>query len=221
MESYELEKWNWTEQDFELMGWHDCLIYAMKFDDQIVFDLDYILKWNQPEIEGMSFTFWISPTTLTFNEVTLFKADFEMDFVNGLEIADISKETTSNSTQWNIDTRQGTMVVHAASFEQVIRRKPSLQFGQRIQSYERGNISFSTTSDKNFELENSAEYRRKEEFTNYERAKELNVLRTEFQTLNKKTEAIVTKEFLTKKRILVRQIAELTELLDDTSFKGW
>lgn len=221
MESYELEKWNWTEQDFEQMGWHDCPIYAMKFDDQVVFDLDYIFKWNQPEIEGMPFTFWISPATLTFKEVTLFKADFEMDFVIGLEIADISKEALDSTTQWNIDTQQGTIVIRATSFEQVIRRKPSLQFGQCIQAYERGDISFSTTSETNFELEDSAKQRRKEEFANYERAKELNILRTELQTFNKKRETTITREFLIKKRNLEKQISELTELLEETSFKGW
>lgn len=221
MESYELEKWNWTEQDFEQMGWHDCPIYAMSFDDQVVFDIDYIFKWNQPDIEGMPFTFWISPATLTFKEVTLFKSEFEMDFVNGLVIADISKKSTADSTQWNIDTQQGTLVIHATSFEQVIRRKPTLQFGQCIQFYERGDISFSTTPKKNFELEASIKQKRSEEFSNDEIAKKLKILRAEYQTLNKQRDTTVTKEFLTKKRTLEKQIAELTKQLEKTNFKGF
>lgn len=220
MESYELEKWNWTEQDFEQMGWHDCPIYAMKFDDQVVFDIDYIFKWNQPGVEGMPFTFWISPATLTFKEVTLFKSEFEMDFVNGLEIADISKKSTDGSTQWNIDTQQGTLIIHATSFEQVIRRNPTLQFGQCIQFYERGDISFSTTSEMNFKLEDSAQQKRNVELANYEFAKKLNILRAEFQVLNKQREATVTKEFLTKKRTLEQQISELEEQLSETNFRG-
>jgi hypothetical protein len=221
MESYELEKWNWTEQDFEQMGWHDCPIYAMKFDDQVVFDIDYIFKWNHPDIEGMPFTFWISPATLIFKDVTFFKSEFEMDFVNGLEIADISKEATGDTTQWNIDTQQGILVIHAKSFEQVIRRKPTLQFGQCIQFYERGDISFSTTSDINYELEESAQLKRNEEFANYELAKKLKILRVEYQVFNKQREATVNKEFLTKKRTLEQQISELEEQLSETNFKGW
>ncbi|MEM9339180.1 MAG: hypothetical protein AAGA66_10660 [Bacteroidota bacterium] len=221
MESYELDKWNWTEQDFEYMGWHDCPIYAMRFDDQVALDIDYILKWNKPDIEGMPFTFWISPATLTFKEVTSFKSEFEMDFINGLEIVAISKGTSDGPTQWNIDTQQGTLVIYATSFEQVIRRKPTLQFWQYIQAYERGDISFSTSSEMNFQLEDSAEQKRKDEFSNYERVRKLNILRKEYQAFIDQRDATLTKEFLIRKRTFEKQISELTELLNETSFKGW
>jgi hypothetical protein len=32
---FNLEKWEWTDADFDKMGWHDCSIYAMRFDDDI------------------------------------------------------------------------------------------------------------------------------------------------------------------------------------------
>ena len=43
-EQYQIEKWIWNQDDFEKMGWHDNPIWAMSFDDNVKFDLDYILK---------------------------------------------------------------------------------------------------------------------------------------------------------------------------------
>jgi hypothetical protein len=31
VEEYELEKWIWTEADFDVMGWHDSSIHALAF----------------------------------------------------------------------------------------------------------------------------------------------------------------------------------------------
>jgi hypothetical protein len=52
MNTYNLDKWVWSDKDFEIMGWHDCPIYALKFDDKVSLDLDYIFQWNDPEIKG-------------------------------------------------------------------------------------------------------------------------------------------------------------------------
>jgi len=41
-------KTHWTEQDFDLMGWHDSKIYSINFDmdnHRIIFDIDYIFDW--------------------------------------------------------------------------------------------------------------------------------------------------------------------------------
>ncbi len=43
MTPYELEKWVWTDADFEQMGWHDCRIRAFALlpdDGQCVLDID-------------------------------------------------------------------------------------------------------------------------------------------------------------------------------------
>ncbi|TWF33683.1 hypothetical protein FHW36_112124 [Chitinophaga polysaccharea] len=51
--SYELEKSIWTEEDFEVMSWHDSQIYKMALKEDLEFDIDYIFKWNQPDLEGL------------------------------------------------------------------------------------------------------------------------------------------------------------------------
>jgi hypothetical protein len=42
-DKYELEKWLWTESDFEMMGWHDSRVYAISFSpeqSEIILDID-------------------------------------------------------------------------------------------------------------------------------------------------------------------------------------
>ncbi len=73
MESCELEKSVWTEQDYEVMGWHDCRLWAMVADiDAFEFslDLDYIFKWVQPGPGETYFKFWVCPVTMVFKMLT-------------------------------------------------------------------------------------------------------------------------------------------------------
>ena len=54
---FQLEKKYWTDADFDIMGWHDCTIYKMRFAEDFEMDIDYIFQWNKPDLEGLPFTF--------------------------------------------------------------------------------------------------------------------------------------------------------------------
>jgi len=43
--------------DFDTMGWHDCRIYKVRVSGNLELDIDYIFKWNEPELDGLPFTF--------------------------------------------------------------------------------------------------------------------------------------------------------------------
>ena len=219
LENYDLEKWIWTENDFEKMGWHDCPIYAMKFDDNVSFDLDYLFKWNEPKVEGMPFTFWISPATLIFENVTLFKVNFITDFVNGIEIDKISKSTVENTTEWIIETQEGTITIHSDVFKQVIRRKPTLQFSQCLSDEQRGENYFSELPEKEYVESNELINKRKTEFEQYELANKRNCLKKEIENLN--SEKLDTKEFLISKRNLNEKIDKLNKKLNGTRFENY
>ena len=219
MEEYKLEKSIWTQNDYEQMGWHDCPIYAMSFDDHVKFDLDYILKWNNPEVEGLPFTFWISPVTLTFENVSLFKVNFEVNFINGLEIAAISKRNLDDTIEWIIDTQEGVITIHATSYKQIIRRKPSFQFGQHISFEERGGISFSTIPDRDYEVSEEVLKKREEDFKDYEHLKSFKTSKIELEKLLAKRSLISTKQFLTEKRNLEEKITDLDIKLKETRFR--
>ena len=54
-EGYAREKWIWTEEDFERMGWYDALVHALSFQPDawgFLLDLDYILEWKKTWATG-------------------------------------------------------------------------------------------------------------------------------------------------------------------------
>jgi hypothetical protein len=72
VEEYTLDKPIWTNADFEIMGWHDATVWAMAVvsdDFELIFDIDYILRWIDPVPPDPSFSFWVSPATLVFEGV--------------------------------------------------------------------------------------------------------------------------------------------------------
>jgi len=217
LNNYNLEKWIWTDSDFEDMGWHDCPIYAMKFDDDVVFDLDYIFKWNDPDVSGMSYTFWISPATLIFKDVGFLKVDFKMDFANGLEIYQINKTELEKTIEWKLETQEGDITLQSKSFQQIILREPTLQFGQYIPEDERGTIPFLDIPKKDFIHSDTILKRRKTELDFYELAKERATYRIELDKLSR--DGKETKEYLIIKRELNKRIEEITKKLIGTRFE--
>ena len=78
-QEYELEKWVWTEEDFERMGWHDSRIYALAFSPEtfeLLLDIDYIFQWINPEPGETFYKFWVAPATLIFENVS--DVDFDI-----------------------------------------------------------------------------------------------------------------------------------------------
>lgn len=157
---YQIEKWIWNQNDFEQMGWHDNTIWAISFDDDIKFDLDYIFKWVHPGEGGGSFRFWISPATLIFRNPSKFKVEMQTDFVNGLEIADMDKLFLNGKTSYIIKAQEGRIEIQTDEFQQIIRRPPTLQISQSLTKMERGPISFSEIADTNYKpTEQEIKYR--------------------------------------------------------------
>lgn len=147
---YQLEKWIWNQNDFEQMGWHDNPIWAMSFDDNVKFDLDYIFKWVKPEGPNGNYRFWISPVTLVFRNPTKFKVEMETDFVNGLEIAEIEREISNGKSTYIIEAQEGRILIETDEYRQIVRRPPTLQISQVLTELERGPISFSEISEKDY-----------------------------------------------------------------------
>lgn len=141
---YKLEKSVWSESDFEIMGWHDCPIYGVQFEDNVAFDLDYIFKWVLVENEN-SYKFWMSPATLIFEQARNLRIDIELEFINGLEIAEIhQKKIENNEYKYHIETQEGDIYLIASGYKQYIRKDPILKQSQGLSEKERGGYSFNT-----------------------------------------------------------------------------
>ena len=150
---YQLTKSLWTEEDFDTMGWHDSLIYAISFGDnfQLLFDIDYIFKWV---LTGKTYHFWVSPCTLVFENVWDLKLDLECSGIE-IEIDDVTRENPQRpknadhigrdiEMDWFIETQQGTISFKSIGYKQYVRQLPRYLSTQTIERTERGGISFET-----------------------------------------------------------------------------
>jgi hypothetical protein len=154
-EQYELEKWIWTEQDFDQMGWHDSQIYAVSFvpeSFEFVIDLDYILCWVNPIPPETYFGFWVSPATLVFENVHSLVFDIE-SYDCGLEIESLQRHNPKmpinaefiqrdEEWTWTIGCQQGEISLRSIGYKQYIRSAPVYGRGQALDLATRGGYSF-------------------------------------------------------------------------------
>ncbi|MDQ6785521.1 MAG: hypothetical protein M3033_01695 [Acidobacteriota bacterium] len=153
VEQYKVEKWIWTDADFEQMNWHDTRVYAVAFAAdayEIIFDIDYIFEWIHPTKGETYFRFWIAPATLVFEnvydiEMNLSETDFELDFVERKEPRKPKNaEFINRETEWLwlLEAQRGSIGFHSAGYKQYIRKNPVFGQAQSLEMDERGGISF-------------------------------------------------------------------------------
>jgi len=213
-EQYQIEKWFWNQDDFDQMGWHDNPIWAMSFDDNVKFDLDYIFKWVHPPKSVGAYKFWISPATLVFKNPTKFKVEIETELVYGLEIADIEREIVDGKTQYIIEAQEGRIIIETEEFYQVIRRPPTLQISQYLSELERGPISFSEHSEKNYQPTKREIEGRDLSYKFHELCSQKTSLEIEYDEYN--FEALNPKDRILKRREFKSQIKRLKNMIEET-----
>ena len=158
MEQYILEKNIWTQDDFEVMVWHDANIYGMiieKDEEQwqanLIFDIDYIFKWVHPVPPQEYFLFWVAPCTLIFKEVydVKIKIDYRGGAFDLLEISDLTlvskheQETGVVIYEWQMGLQEGDIRFKSLGFDQIVRKAPVYTNSQVLILEERGGVSFS------------------------------------------------------------------------------
>lgn len=224
MKTYSLEKWEWTEDDFDTMGWHDATIYGMKLNGDLSFDVDYIFQWNQPEVEGFQFTFYIAPCTLTFKDVQELSFELIQTIYYNFQIEDIEREEKEGKSYYTIISEQGDISFAASGYTQTVRMYPSLQLDQAIPYQERGGVSFAHATDNklNADIQESVNQQREKQFEHYTWAKERHLVKIEIEALNKKRNAneISLKDYLKEKNYLKDKLAYYKIILRGTDFEN-
>jgi hypothetical protein len=220
--TYEIEKRIWTDSDFYKMGWHDNHIYKIRLTEDLEIDLDYIFRWNQPDIEGLPFTFWVAPATLVFKNIKDLKIEFDIGVEDSFEIEDIERE---NQNQWTVITRQGDIQFTSDGFEQFIRQDPSFQFRQSISYIERNGYSLDrVTNQENPSLVHTDIIeKRKQDLEHYEIAKNRHLKKKELEELVKSRDnnEIDTKKYLLKKKEINELLFSYNFFLKGTQFECW
>jgi hypothetical protein len=224
MEIYTLEKWIWTEADFDTMGWHDATIYGLKLNGELSLDIDYIFKWNEPEVKGFQFTFFIAPCTLTFKDIDELSFELIQTAYNNFQIEDVEREQEDGKTRYAIITEQGDISFVASGFTQTVRMMPSFQLQQSIDYQERGGVSFDNTIDKKLDADTMerVNQRRERELEHYTWAKERHAVKKEIEALRAKRDnnEIGLKEFLEKKNYLKDKLAYYNIILRGTHYEA-
>lgn len=225
MEKYELEKKIWTDADFEKMGWHDCHIYKIRLAKNLELDIDYILQWNKPEIDGLPFTFWVAPATLVFKNINNIQFEINTAFEKAIEIEDIELIKLENRLQWTIITQQGDIEFTADGFTQWIRQEPFFQFGQTIPCVERYGFSLEQITDQENpnRIRKDITEQQKKDFEHFENAKKRQLKRQEKSYLNEQRETgkINLKDYLEKKKEINEMLYYYDYWLKNTKFENW
>ena len=222
---YKLEKQVWTDADFEQMGWHDCNIYKIRLTDDLELDIDYILQWNKPDLEGLPFTFWVAPATLVFKSVQNLTFDFDIGIEDAFEIEDIERTIDGNNNQWTIITRQGDIHFNSAGYEQYIRQQPFFEFGQSISFIDRNGFSLDRTTNQENSNSNRQDVvrQREKDLEDYENVKKRHIKKQELEQLIKAREnnEVDTKQYLLKKKEINEWLFSYDYLLKGTRFESW
>jgi hypothetical protein len=153
MENFNLTTNTWTEKDFSEMDWHDCTVYAIAFGNskfELLFDIDYILKWINPEKDEKNYKFLIVPSIVIFRNV--YEINFDLASVD-FQILEINRsnpkmpknaEYINEDTEydWNILTTNGAIIFKSVGYTQIARSNPVLSESQTLGVNGRGGLNW-------------------------------------------------------------------------------
>ena len=134
-------KKEWSEKDFNIMGWHDATLYEMYFPNEnhkFILNLDYIFKWVKSKSEE-KYSFWVSRCKLSFHNVTNLKINLNFENGVGIYIHDIERKgigLTPNGKmmdwQYEIETDKGQITFITTGFIQEVISNPILSDSQSL-----------------------------------------------------------------------------------------
>ncbi|MBN9391495.1 MAG: hypothetical protein J0I20_25915 [Chloroflexi bacterium] len=140
----------WTDRDFDFMGWHDATVHGLVFRPQnysFALDLDYILKWVEPEPPESFYSFWVAPATLAFENVSELEIAIQSNLPQltlfGIERDDERPVPNGHLKSWRyiLDADQGTITFRATGFTQKFRNLPVFTRQQSLTEQERGDFN--------------------------------------------------------------------------------
>jgi len=151
-ERYSLERYFFTDADFDVMGWHDNFVHAVAIGSdrrELFFDIDYILKWEQPLPGEQHFRFWISPATLVFENVYRLNVQHQdwigmclLGIERSAEKVAIDPSYPTPLWRWDLECVEGGWEILASGYRQFIRRPPMLCHSQLLSLEARGGYAF-------------------------------------------------------------------------------
>jgi hypothetical protein len=123
----------WTENDFEVMSWHDNMVHSIGFpkkDLRLSIGLDYILEWKRIS-ETNKYQFLVAPAILEFFNVLNLKISLRFGEYTGLYIDEIERKNERKSPNgqclvfdYIIVTDRGKIEFFSTGFQQKLTDVP-------------------------------------------------------------------------------------------------
>ena len=147
MKKYKKE---WTDDDFDSMGWHDNKIYSMQYDEEkfeLAFDIDYIFEWIT---DSDKFSYVLSASTIKFYNVWDLNIDVNPhgeirinEIIRANPITPKNAEYIEKKIEWDwdIDLFYGNISFKSVGFTQYLRGQLVSQDSQTLSMDYRKDLS--------------------------------------------------------------------------------
>ena len=130
------------------------MIHGISFDlpqYELLFDIDYIFAWVNPDPPSEYFSFWVSPATLVFRNAYDLKINIETGL--GLQLQGIGRSEEreprnaayikdKKEWKWTLEGNEGDISFYSVGFIQYTRQYPKHIKRQSFTLEERIGISF-------------------------------------------------------------------------------
>ena len=130
-----LKKTTWTEDDFEIMNWHDCKVWAMMSNAdewEYLFDLDYIFGSIAPTEDEKYYKIWVAPVTIVFVGTSDVKLDVN-SHLGDINIAKLFMENPRKTMNpkfteytFRFDSQEGEFSLNATGYQMFVRQKTNI-----------------------------------------------------------------------------------------------
>jgi hypothetical protein len=147
-----LDKCVWSDEDYDVMGWHDATVHALALDwdradpasgqgATLLLDIDYIVSWIHTD---GPYRFEVAPATLVFEDVWNLSGDLDVSAGGPLQMLALNR---TGDGEWEFDGVGFSLGFRAPGFRQHFRSQP-IANGERqtLSEARRGGPCFATPS---------------------------------------------------------------------------
>jgi len=122
---------------------HDSIIWGLRFDDNLYFDIDYLKNTLFEEEETY---YYIQPLTLIFEDVENLSINVNCDWVNGLEIDSVKIQKDLNNYEVKFILQEGTISFSCKIYNSFLKKKEIKADNMALTEEERGGYNFFTNT---------------------------------------------------------------------------
>jgi len=130
------------ELNFENNDLHDSIIWSLRFDDELYFDIDYLVK--SEEIDGEVLN-QIIPVTLCFYDVEDFNIKIKSEWIDGFEIDELNLSIIDSENIIGFKLQEGEIKFKAKSFKAYQKGKIIKTNNNCLSEQERNGYNFNIT----------------------------------------------------------------------------